>query len=211
VNSLAPFTLAGERVRLEPLGPGHTDALWTAAQGPRGTFALTSVPGSLAEMRRYVEQALALRDAGVAVPFAIVDLEEDAVIGSTRFGNIERWQWPAGHPRQRPADQPDAVEIGWTWLAERAQRTGLNREAKLLLLGHAFETWQCHRVTLKTDARNQRSRAGIEGIGGQLDGILRAHMPAADGQIRDTALYSIVAAEWPTVKQRMIEGLRIRR
>jgi RimJ/RimL family protein N-acetyltransferase len=130
------------------------------------------------------------------------------VVGSTRFGNVERWQWPPGDPRQRPVEQPDAVEIGWTWLAERAQRTGLNREAKLLLLGHAFETWRCHRVTLKTDARNLRSRAGIEGIGGKLDGILRAHMPAADGGIRDTAIYSIVAAEWPAVKARLIERLR---
>jgi len=208
VPPLPSFTLAGERVRLEPLDPAHAEALWKAADGPRGTFALTHVPASLAEARRYIETALALRDAGAAVPFAIVDLAQGAVVGSTRFGNIERWPWPPDDPRHRPADQPDAVEIGWTWLAERAQRTGLNREAKLLLLGHAFETWRCHRVTLKTDARNLRSRAGIEGIGGKLDGIVRAHMPAVDGGIRDTALYSIVAAEWPAIKARLRERLR---
>ncbi|HXU83788.1 MAG TPA: GNAT family protein [Polyangia bacterium] len=208
MQSLPPVTLVGERVRLEPLDLAHAAGLWAAADGPRGTFVLTHVPASAVEAHRYIEQALALRDAGAALPFAIVDAKENAVVGSTRFGNIERWQWPAGDRRQRPPEQPDAVEIGWTWLAERAQRTGINREAKLLLLSHAFETWQCHRVTLKTDARNLRSRAGIEGIGGKLDGILRAHMPAADGGIRDTALYSIVAGEWPAVKARLVERLR---
>jgi RimJ/RimL family protein N-acetyltransferase len=205
---LPSFTLTGERVRLEPLDLGHAEALWRAADGPRGTFALTHVPSSFAEARSYIAAALALREAGAAHPFAIVDLAQEKVVGSTRFWNIERWPWPPGDPRQRPADQPDAVEIGWTWLAERSQRTGLNREAKLLLLGHAFETWRCHRVTLKTDARNLRSRAGIEGIGGKLDGIVRAHIPAADGGIRDTALYSIVAAEWPALKARLLERLR---
>jgi RimJ/RimL family protein N-acetyltransferase len=208
VPPLSSFTLTGERVRLEPLDREHTDGLWSAADGPRETFALTSVPGSLAEARSYIEAALSLRNAGTAVPFAIVDRVQGVVVGATRFWNIERWTWPPQHPRQRPADQPDAVEIGWTWLAERAQRTGLNREAKLLLLGHAFETWQCHRVTLKTDARNLRSRAGIEGIGGKLDGIVRAHLPAVDGGIRDTALYSILPTEWPAIKARLIERLR---
>jgi RimJ/RimL family protein N-acetyltransferase len=208
VPALPAFTLVGERVRLEPLDLAHADGMWRAADGPRETFALTHVPASRAEARGYIEAALALRDAGAAVPFAIIDLARQDLVGSTRFGNIERWSWPPGDARQRPADQPDAVEIGWTWLAERAQRTGLNREAKLLLLGHAFETWRCHRVTLKTDARNLRSRAGIAGIGGTLDGIVRAHMPAADGGIRDTALYSIVASEWPAIKARLLERLR---
>jgi N-acetyltransferase len=207
MGALPAFTLTGQRVRLEPLTLDHTEALWAAATGPRETFLLTSVPGSRDEARVYIEGALALHRTGAAVPFAIVDLAAQAVVGSTRFGNIERWSWPPGHPQQRPADRPDAVEIGWTWLAERVQRTGLNREAKLLLLGHAFEHWRCHRVTLKTDARNQRSRAGIEGIGGKLDGILRAHLPAADGGIRDTALYSIVAAEWPAVREKLMARL----
>jgi RimJ/RimL family protein N-acetyltransferase len=203
MKALPAFTLTGQRVRLEPLSLAHTEALWAAADGPRETFVLTTVPGSRAETRAYIEGAVALGEAGAAVPFAIVDVAADAVVGCTRFGNIERWQWPPAHPQQRAPDCPDAVEIGWTWLAERAQRTGINREAKLLLLGHAFEIWQCHRVTLKTDARNVRSRAGIEGIGARLDGLLRAHMPAADGGIRDTALYSIVASEWPVLRDRL--------
>src|SRR4029453_19616337 len=96
------------------------------------------------------------------------------------FANVEGGAGPPGSPRQRPPDRPDAVEIGWTWLAERAQRTGINREAKLLLLGHAFETWRCHRVTLKTDARNLRSRAGIERIGGETGAETPAIAPPPD-------------------------------
>ena len=207
MEPLPTFTLTGRRVRLEPLGLQHADDLWAAASVARGTFVLTTVPATPAEVRAYIEGALALREAGAAVPFAIVELDTSAAVGSTRFGNIERWRWPDGSAQQRAAERPDAVEIGWTWLAERVQRTGINREAKLLLLTHAFETWQCHRVTLKTDARNLRSRAGIEGIGGKLDGIVRAHMPAVDGGVRDTALYSIVAAEWPEVKTRLVRGL----
>lgn len=207
MEALPTFTLTGRRVRLEPLGLQHADDLWAAASAARGTFVLTTVPASPGEVRAYIEGALASREAGTAVPFAIVELETRAAVGSTRFWNIERWRWPEGSGQQRAADRPDAVEIGWTWLAERVQRTGINREAKLLLLAHAFETWQCHRVTLKTDARNLRSRAGIEGIGGKLDGIVRAHLPAVDGGVRDTALYSIVAAEWPEVKARLVRGL----
>jgi RimJ/RimL family protein N-acetyltransferase len=136
-----------------------------------------------------------------------VDAVTSTVVGSTRFFNVERWRWPPGHTAQRPPDRPDAVEIGWTWLAAAAQRTPINTEAKLLLLTHAFEAWGCHRVTLKTDSRNQRSRAAIERLGAKLDGIVRAHMPAVDGPIRDTALYSIVAAEWPAIKARLQQRL----
>jgi RimJ/RimL family protein N-acetyltransferase len=177
MEALPPFTLSGQRVRLEPLSFDHTEALWSAASGPRTTFALATVPASREETRAYIASALALRDAGAAVPFAIIEVSAEAVVGCTRFGNIERWQWGPGHPQQRPADRPDAVEIGWTWLAERVQRSGLNREAKLLLLGHAFDHWRCHRVSLKTDARNLRSRAGIEGIGGKLDGVFARTCP----------------------------------
>lgn len=98
---------------------------------------------------------------------------------------------------------PDAIEIGWTWLAPSAQRTPVNTEAKHLMLALAFERWKVHRVTLKTDERNARSRANIERIGGKLDGILRAHMPASDGGVRNTAIYSIVASEWPVVAKRL--------
>jgi RimJ/RimL family protein N-acetyltransferase len=201
------MTLNGRFVRLEPLLPEHAEALWAAADGPRETFTLASVPDSLAAMRAAVAAALAQRDSGAALPFTTFDARAGRVVGATRFINIERWPWPAGHPEQRPPEQPDAVEIGSTWLCPAAQRTAINTEAKLLMLTHAFEVWRCHRVTLKTDARNQRSRAAIERLGAKLDGLVRAHMPAADGGIRDTALYSIIRTEWPACRARLVARL----
>jgi RimJ/RimL family protein N-acetyltransferase len=133
------------------------------------------------------------------VPFATVRLADDVVIGSTRFWNLERWSWPEGHP-SHGRGAPDACEIGYTWLAQSAIRTAANTEAKLLMLTHAFETWQVLRVCFHTDARNQRSRAALERIGGQLEGILRAHRMAADHIPRDSVRYSIVASEWPAAR-----------
>src|SRR5207302_6292315 len=131
-----------------------------------------------AAMAAWIDLALAEAARGQAVPFATVDKERGRVVGSTRFANLERWQWV--HPPVEPrALGPDAVEIGWTWLAQSAQRTYVNTEAKLLMLTHAFEVWRVRRVTFKTDARNARSRANIERVGARLDGIWRAHMPAA--------------------------------
>ena len=129
------------------------------------------------------------------------------MIGSTRFCYIERWLWPQGHPRHG-RQHPDACEIGYTWLTRDAIRTGANTEAKLLMLTHAFEVWQTLRVCLHTDARNLRSRAAIERIGGRYEGTLRAHRMAADFIARDSVRYSIVAAEWPEVKQRLRRLLR---
>jgi RimJ/RimL family protein N-acetyltransferase len=124
------------------------------------------------------------------------------VLGSTRFWNLERWLWPSGHARHgRP--HPDACEIGYTWLTSGALRSGANTEAKLLLLTHAFEVWKVLRVCLHTDARNQRSRAAIERIGGKYEGILRAHRMAADFTARDSVRYSILEGEWPEVKERL--------
>jgi N-acetyltransferase len=124
------------------------------------------------------------------------------VIGSTRFWNIERWAWPADHPRHaRP--HPDACEIGYTWLSRSAIRSAANTEAKSLMLTHAFETWEVLRVCLHTDSRNRRSRTAIERIGGKFEGILRAHRIAADSIPRDSVRYSIIAGEWPEVKQRL--------
>ena len=196
-----PLTLEGTHVRLEPLALAHVPALAGAASGPRGTYALTWVPEGEAAMRRYVEEALALREGGAAVPFATVQRATGRVIGSTRFFNFEYFRWPDG---ARAAPQPpDAVEIGWTWLAADAQRTAANTDAKLLMLTHAFESWRVLRVNLRTDARNARSRAAIERLGARLDGILRAHLPAADGGMRDTATYSLLASEWPAAKARL--------
>jgi N-acetyltransferase len=193
-----PVTLVGRIVRLEPLSLAHVDGL-VAAASARATYGLTNVPADTAAMTRYVNEALLDQEAGRCVPFAIVAGGD--VAGSTRLGNLERWSGPAW--TSRPAGCVDAAEIGWTWLAEKVQRTSVNTECKRLLLGHAFEAWEVHRVTLKTDARNARSRAAIERLGARLDGILRGHMPAADGGIRHSAVYSIVAAEWPEVRARL--------
>ena len=200
-----PVVLEGRHMRLEPLTPAHAPALVEAASGRRDTYAFTLVPATLAEARSYIESALVDQAAGRALPFATRARAAGRVIGSTRFGNIEFWTWPPGSPLQRGADRPDVVEIGWTWLAADAQRTAINTEAKLLMLTHAFETWRVHRVSLNTDARNERSRAAILRVGARFDGVLRGARVASDGGIRDTAAFSILEAEWPTVK-RNLEG-----
>jgi RimJ/RimL family protein N-acetyltransferase len=166
-------------------------------------FALTFVPRDEAASRAYVEHALAEQRAGRALPFATLDAVTGRVVGTTRFLNIERWTWAAGHALQRPPERPDVVEIGATWLDPVVWRTGINTEAKLLMLTHAFEGWDVHRVSLVTDARNARCREAILRLGACFDGVLRAARPAADGAIRDTAVYSIVRAEWPSVAARL--------
>ena len=167
---------------------------------------MSPVPHDRPTATNYVEAALALQEAGKALPFATVKrgngTEPDTVIGSTRFFDLEKWAWPPAHPRHG-RQAPDVCEIGYTWLSRSAIRTGANTEAKLLMLTYAFETWEVLRVCLHTDARNQRSRDAIERIGGKFEGILRAHRIAADFIARDSARYSIVAAEWPQVKQRL--------
>lgn len=206
MNSLFPLTLEGHGVRLEPLSPDHVDALVAAASESRATYGLTRVPEGRESMRAYVASALADADRGLAVPFATFDARAGRVVGTTRFGTIERWSWPGPVAEPVPVG-PDAVEIGWTWLAPSAQRTHVNTAAKLLMLGHAFEVWRVRRVMLKTDARNSRSRRNIERIGGRLDGVLRAHMPAFDGGIRDSAMYSLLPAEWREARDRLAARL----
>ncbi len=204
------FILSGRVVRLVPLEPGHTDFLAAAsAPGDAELYRWSPVPRGATEAAKYIATAHAWQQAGTAVPFAIIRAADDAVIGSTRFWNIERWAWPEGHPRHEGTD-PDVCEIGYTWFSQDAIRTGANTEAKLLMLTHAFEVWQVLRVCLHTDARNQRSRAAIERIGGKFEGILRAHRMAADFTPRDSARYSIVAAEWPEVKERLADRMAAR-
>jgi RimJ/RimL family protein N-acetyltransferase len=205
--SNAALRLEGRHVRLEPLELEHAPALLEIARRGGEAFAFTFVPSDEASARAYVTHALAERDAGRAVPFATRDVVTGRVVGTTRFLNIERWTWPAGNALQRSPERPDVAEIGATWIAPEAQRTGINTEAKLLMLTHAFERWQVHRVSLVTDARNARCRAAILRLGARFDGVLRAARPAADGTIRDTAVYSIVAAEWPSVATRLRERL----
>jgi RimJ/RimL family protein N-acetyltransferase len=195
-------SLQGRHIRLEPLAWRHIDGLVAAAAGDPGLYRWSPVPQGQQAVAAYVDTALAWRDAGTALPFAIVRAGDGTVIGSTRFWNLERWSWPAGHP-SHGRSAPDAAEIGYTWLNRAAVRTAVNTEAKLLMLTHAFETWQVLRICFHTDARNERSRAALERIGGRYEGVLRAHRMAADFIPRDSVRYSILAAEWPAVKQRL--------
>jgi N-acetyltransferase len=202
--------LQGRHIRLEPLDHRHVDALVAAAAVDPSLYQWSPVPQGKVEATTYIETALAWQDAGTAVPFAIISLDDSVndpvVIGSTRFWNLDRWAWPQGHPRHGRS-APDACEIGYTWLTRSAIRTAANTEAKLLMLTYAFETWQVLRVCFHTDARNRRSRAALERIGGKFEGILRAHRMAADYIPRDSVRFSIVAAEWPEVKTRLSQRL----
>ena len=198
--------LVGRHVRLEPLDHRHVVGLAAAAAAEPSLYRWSPVPQGQVETASYVNTALAWRDAGTAVPFAIVTVsvraDDNVVIGSTRFWNLERWSWPQGHARHG-RDAPDACEIGYTWLTRSAIRTAANTEAKLLMLTHAFETWQVLRVCFHTDARNQRSRAALERIGGKCEGILRVHRMAADFIPRDSVRYSILAEEWPEAREKL--------
>jgi len=203
MEPVAPVTLQGQHVRLEPLGLQHLDGLQAVIEGPRDTFGLTPVPRNRAELEAYVATALEEQRRTVALPFATIDARSGTVVGTTRFGNIEFWAIPPGSDVGRPPGVPHAVEIGWTWLAPHVQRTRVNTEAKRLMLAHAFERWGVYRVSLKTDSRNVRSRSAIERIGAKLDGIMRAHSAAADGGPRDAAYYSMLAREWPDARARL--------
>lgn len=202
--------MTGRRIRLEPLTPAHAGALIEALDEDRSLYRWTAVPRDLAAARRYIETALEWQAAGTAAPFATVRLSDNRVIGSTRFWNIERFPWPAGHPRLGQAEA-DACEIGHTWLSASALRAAANTEAKLLMLTHAFETWNVLRVCFHTDERNLRSRAALERIGGRFEGILRAHRMAADFTPRNSARFSILAEEWPEAKERLASRLTARR
>ena len=207
--------LTGERVRLEPLGHRHAAGLAAACSSAGGAaggdaegggaaggdlYRWTFVPRDTEHAHRYIEVALAARDRRAQVPYAVVRVADQAVIGSTRFCYLDYWAWPDRDPG--PA-VPDVAEIGHTWLGPGAIRTGANTEMKRLMLTHAFETWQVASVCLHTDARNSRSRAAMERIGARFDGILPAHRLAADLIPRDSARYSITAADWPAVREHL--------
>ncbi len=202
--SMQSPVLEGKHVRLEPLELRHVSGLVAAAGSDAELYQWSPVPRGKNEATTYINTALSWRDAGTAVPFAIVRLADGMVLGSTRFWNIENWAWPKGHP-SHGRGVPDACEIGYTWFARSAIRTAANTESKLLMLTYAFEMWRVLRVCFHTDARNARSRAALERIGGKFEGILRAHRMAADFIPRDSVRYSIVAAEWPAVKQRLLQ------
>ncbi len=196
----AAGTLAGKVVRLEPLQYQHVRGLVAAADGGRDLYRWSAVPQDEAQVRAYVETAIAAREGGTAVPFAVVRAADDTVIGSTRFWDLAWWPWPDG--RDRPGD---TGEIGYTWLSPSAIRTGANTEMKRLMLTHAFEVWRVSSVSLHTDARNQRSRQAMERIGARFEGVLRAHRLGTDLRPRDSARFSVTAAEWPAVRQHLDE------
>ena len=190
----APVTLEGDLVRLEPLTAEHLDALCAAGLDEE-VWRWNPFPvGTRDEMARYLDTALDWQARAIAVPFATIDRATGIVAGSTRFANIDTTN--------------RRVEIGWTWLGRRWWRTGINVEAKRLMLGHAFEEWGCVRVEFKTDALNERSRAAIAGLGATFEGILRSHMTTATERMRDSAYYSILAGEWPAVREALAARLR---
>lgn len=182
----APITLTGDLVSLEPLSPEHHDHLVVAASDGRLWEKWSTLVPSPETMADDIDRRLALQASGTMVPFAIRALASGRIVGATTFLNIDPTV-----PR---------VEIGSTWTAASAQRTGINTEAKLLLLTHAFETWRCARVEFRTHRLNAQSRRAIERIGAQLEGILRQHMRLPNGLLRDTAQYAILDHEWPTVR-----------
>jgi RimJ/RimL family protein N-acetyltransferase len=186
---VSPVTLEGAHVRLEPLAKAHLAGL--AAVGlDEGLWLWIPVPVRTAqEMAGYIETALEEQERGVSLPFALIEKATRRVVGSTRYGNIDR-----AHHR---------VEIGWTWVAREWQRTAVNTEAKYLLLRHAFETLGCIRVELKTDSLNERSRTAILRIGAREEGIFRNHMITASGRVRHSVYFSVVDSEWPAVKARL--------
>jgi RimJ/RimL family protein N-acetyltransferase len=183
---ISPVTLAGQHVRLEPLSPAHEEALIAAAgDGELWNSNVTIVP-SRTTIAGYIEAALQAQAQGRELPFVIIRQTSDEVVGTTRFYDIVLSEGRAA--------------IGYTWLSVSAQRTAVNTEAKLLLLTHAFEVWQCIRVELITDVLNQQSREAILRLGARQEGILRSHMLMPNGRIRDSVCFSIIAAEWLEVK-----------
>lgn len=185
----SPVTLAGETVRLELLSLEHAAGLAEAVQDGRlWELWYTAIP-SPDEMAQEIARRLKLHEAGKMLPFTIFNAKTGETLGMTTYMNIE----PA-HRR---------LEIGSTWYRKSAQRIGLNTECKLLLLTHAFEALGCIAVEFRTHFFNQQSRRAIERLGAKQDGILRAHRVAPDGRLRDTVVYSIIAAEWPTVRQHL--------
>lgn len=185
---IQPVTLAGKHVRLEPLALEHVPGLQAAAaDGELWKLWYTGVPAA-DKAAEYVQLALDLRGQGKAMAFVVKDAD-GTVVGCTRYGNID--------------NDNHRVEIGWTWYAQRVQRTALNTEAKRLLLGHAFETLGAIAVEFRTSWFNHRSRAAIARLGAKQDGVLRNHMIMADGTRRDTVVFSIIDSEWPAVKRHL--------
>ncbi|MBV9216578.1 MAG: GNAT family N-acetyltransferase [Acidobacteria bacterium] len=182
-----PVTLEGKFVKLEPMRFDHFPALCDVGLEPSLWKWTANIVEKETDLEKYVRSALADRDQGIALPFVTIDKTSGAIVGSTRFGNID--------PNHRK------VEIGWTWINPKWQRTRINTEAKLLMLTHAFEVWACVRVELKTDSNNKRSRAAMIRIGATEEGTLRNHMITESGRNRHSVYFSIIDSEWPSIKE----------
>ena len=197
LNIAVPVTLEGSLVRLEPLSREHAELFWEVAKNDlEDVFRWIPYSMKTAEdFRRLIDKGFEEQERGESVVFATVERSSGRAIGSTRFMNIDR-------ANRR-------VEIGSTWIAPAWQRTGVNTEAKYLMLRHAFEVWKCIRVELKTDALNQKSRNAILRIGAKEEGTLRRHLITCTGRVRDTVYFSILDSEWPEVKAKL-EGMRAR-
>jgi RimJ/RimL family protein N-acetyltransferase len=184
-----PVTLEGHGVRLEPLAREHHDGLVAAARdGELWKLWYTSVPEP-EQTHAYISAALAGREAGHMLPWAVRDLAHDTIVGTTRYHDI--------------VTAVDRVEIGYTWYARRCQKSHVNSACKLLLLGHAFDTLGCAVVGFRTDNFNFASQQAIAALGARKDGVIRHHQPRRDGTVRDTVMYSILAAEWRDVQRHL--------
>jgi len=190
---ISPVILEGRQVRLEPLSLAHEESLIAAAADGELWNSIVTIVPSRATMAGYIASALEEQVRGSELPFVIVRKSSGQVVGSTRLYFIDR--------------ENRHAEIGYTWLAASAQRTGVNTEAKLLLLTYAFEVWRCIRIAFMTDVLNAQSRAAISRLGAKEEGILRNHMIMSGGRYRDSVCFSIIEAEWPEVKARLQELL----
>ncbi len=197
----ASLVLEGRHVRLLPLSADHVDDLLAAATGDRSTFGYTLVPADRGAMATWIQRSLRQRDQGGHLPFATYSVALGRLVGSTRYYDIETWEWATGRPDA--GRTVDRANIGHTWLDPAVQRSPVNTEAKLLMLDHAFGAWRARAVRLWTDVRNARSRAAIARLGCTLDGVLRCDRPGVDGSVRDSAVYSMLAAEWPAHRLRL--------
>lgn len=186
--------LGGELVALEPLEQAHADELWAAAQAPEIWRWLAHIGSSREYFDRWLDLSLTAHRQGREGVFATRDRGSGALVGSTRYLAV------------RPADR--ALEIGWSWLNPTAWRSGINVEQKLLLLGHAFDQLGCVRVELKTDARNERSRAAMAALPAQFEGVFRNHMIVPDVGQRDSAYFSVIDSEWPHVRANLERRLK---
>lgn len=186
---IEPVELEGEHVRLQPVNLEHTPALWKAGSHPELWRFMPSVIGSEAQMRETISWAVQLAEEGAGLAFATSTKATGEIVGSTGFWNLE-----PSHKR---------LEIGYTWITPRLQRSAVNTECKLLMLRYAFEQLGCNRVEFKTDSLNERSRAAIARLGAVEEGTLRNHMVQPDGRLRHSVYFSILRDEWPQVKRRL--------